>query len=78
VYQRPDGGFSLTALPPSLLIARAYALTQANDIVGLPDWAEDELYDVSATSPLLQATSSQNPAVAEASSSMTASTSRSL
>jgi len=56
VYQRPDGGFSLTALPPSLLIARAYALTQANDIVGLPDWAEDELYDVSATSPLLQAT----------------------
>jgi hypothetical protein len=52
IYQRPDGGFSLTALPASLLIARAYALTIADDIVGLPDWAENEMYDVSATSSL--------------------------
>ena len=55
VYQRPDGGFSLTALPASHLIGRAYAL-KFDDIVGLPDWAKTELYDVSATSSLSQAT----------------------
>jgi uncharacterized protein (TIGR03435 family) len=57
VYQRPDGGFSLTALPASHLIIRAYALTFADDVVGLPEWAKTELYDVSATSSLARATS---------------------
>jgi uncharacterized protein (TIGR03435 family) len=56
VYQRSDGGFSLTALPASHLLGRAYALTFADDIVGLPDWAKTELYDVSATSSLSRAT----------------------
>lgn len=56
VYQRPDGGFSLTALPASHLIGRAYALKFPDDIVGLPDWAKTEMYDVSATSSLSRAT----------------------
>jgi hypothetical protein len=34
----------------------AYALTLADDVVGLPDWAENEMYDVSATSSLARAT----------------------
>jgi uncharacterized protein (TIGR03435 family) len=56
VYQRPDGGFSLTALPASHLIGRAYGLKFPDDIVGLPDWAKTELFDVSATSSLSRAT----------------------
>ena len=56
VYQRPDGGFSLTNLPASHLIARAYALASSDDMVGLPTWAKTEPYDVSATSSLSRAT----------------------
>jgi len=59
VYQRPDGGFSLTALPASHLIIRAYALDFGDDIVGLPEWAKSERYDVSATSSLSQATTDE-------------------
>lgn len=46
----------MTALPASHLIIRAYALVFGDDIVGLPDWAKTELYDISATSSLSQAT----------------------
>jgi uncharacterized protein (TIGR03435 family) len=56
VYQRPDGGFSLTNHPASALVARAYGLKSSEDIVGLPTWAQTDLYDVSATSSLSRAT----------------------
>ena len=56
VYQRPDGGFSFTNLPASHLLVRAYALNSVDDLVGLPTWATTDMYDVSATSSLLRAT----------------------
>jgi len=63
VYQRPDGGFSLTALAASHLIGRAYELRFPDDVVGLPDWAKTELYDVSATSSLSRATADERLAM---------------
>jgi len=56
VIQRPDGGFTQTFVPIGSLIARAYSAGVPADIVGLPDWARREYYDVSATSTLTKAT----------------------
>jgi uncharacterized protein (TIGR03435 family) len=63
VYQRPDGGFSLTNLPASHLIVRAYGLNSVDDVVGLPDWARTDMYDVSATASLSRATSDERLAM---------------
>jgi len=63
VYQRPDGGFSLTALAASHLIGRAYELRFPDDVVGLPDWAKTGLYDVIATSSLSRATADERLAM---------------
>ncbi|HKE83697.1 MAG TPA: TIGR03435 family protein [Vicinamibacterales bacterium] len=54
--QRPDGGFTMTFVPIMTLIARAYPPHIPIDMVGLPDWARLEYYDVSATSTLAKAT----------------------
>ena len=51
--QRPDGGFTLKNVPLRTLIARAYP--GMDEIVGLPEWATTERYDVSATSTLTTA-----------------------
>jgi uncharacterized protein (TIGR03435 family) len=56
VIQRPDGGFTQTRVPIATLIARAYPVAVPIDMVGLPEWARREYYDVSATSPLTKAT----------------------
>jgi uncharacterized protein (TIGR03435 family) len=51
--ERPDGGFTLLNVPMMTLVARAQFPTIAPiDMVGLPEWARTERYDVSATSPL--------------------------
>src|SRR5215208_4086063 len=47
--QRPDGGFTLTNIPVSVLVSRAYP---GIDVTGLPDWARSDRYDVSAISSL--------------------------
>src|SRR5262245_10303897 len=51
--ERPDGGFTLLNVPIMTLIGRAQvpAIVPV-DMVGLPDWAQREAYDVSAKSPL--------------------------
>ena len=56
VIQRPDGGFTQARVPISALIARAYPGGAPAEMVGLPDWATREYYDVSATSTLEKAT----------------------
>jgi uncharacterized protein (TIGR03435 family) len=48
--QRPEGGFTYLNVPVGTLISRAYAPAVPADMVGLPDWAMRERYDVSATS----------------------------
>lgn len=51
--ERPDGGFTLLNVPMMTLVARAqFPLIAPVDMVGLPEWARSERYDVSATSPL--------------------------
>ena len=54
--ERPDGGLRMTGVPVSVLIARAYPPAVPIDMVGLPDWARTERYDVIATSTLSTAT----------------------
>jgi len=51
--ERPDGGFTLISVPMMTLVGRAQFPANAPiDMVGLPEWARSERYDVSATSPL--------------------------
>ncbi|HVG55512.1 MAG TPA: TIGR03435 family protein [Vicinamibacterales bacterium] len=51
--ERPDGGFTLLNAPIMTLIGRAqFPAIVPVDMVGLPEWAQREAYDVSATSPL--------------------------
>lgn len=51
--ERPDGGFTLLNVPMMTLIGRAQFPSIAPvDMVGLPEWAQRERYDVSAKSPL--------------------------
>jgi uncharacterized protein (TIGR03435 family) len=46
--ERPGGGFALSQGTIAVLIGLAYAMN-SQDIVGLPDWATSEAYDVTAT-----------------------------
>jgi uncharacterized protein (TIGR03435 family) len=66
VIQRPDGGFTQTRVPISVLIARAYPSGAPAEMVGLPDWATREYYDVSATSTLAKATAEDRIAMLRA------------
>jgi uncharacterized protein (TIGR03435 family) len=61
--ERPDGGFTLYRVPIGTLISRAYPPAVPIDMVGLPDWAMRERYDVSATSSLSAATPDQQQAM---------------
>jgi uncharacterized protein (TIGR03435 family) len=54
--ERPDGGLRMISVPVSVLIARAYPPAVPIEMVGLPDWARTERYDVIATSTLSSAT----------------------
>ena len=53
---RPDGGFTATRVPVASLIAQAYPPHAPIDIVGLPGWAREQSFDVSATASLTGAT----------------------
>ena len=62
--ERPDGGFTLVNVPMMTLVGRAqFPGIAPIDMVGLPDWARNERYDVSATSPLGHAATPQERAV---------------
>jgi uncharacterized protein (TIGR03435 family) len=52
---RPDGGFTRTNWYTSTLISEAFPPTHRDDIVGLPEWARTEGYDIKATSTLSRA-----------------------
>ena len=54
--RRPDGGFTITNVVAGTLISRAYPPAIPREIVGLPEWAMTEKYDVNATSSLAVAT----------------------
>ena len=54
--ERPDGGFRTINIAVSTLIARAYPPAIPIEMIGLPGWAGNERYDVSATSTLGKAT----------------------
>jgi uncharacterized protein (TIGR03435 family) len=63
---RPDGGFTWTSVTVMMLIARAYPIDIPADIVGLPEWARREYYNVSATSTLSKATPADRTAMLRA------------
>ena len=56
----------MTNVPLTTLIARAYRGLRPADMVGLPEWARNERYDVSATSTLRQATADDRVAMMRA------------
>jgi uncharacterized protein (TIGR03435 family) len=66
--ERPDGGFTLLNIPIMTLVGRAqFPAIPPVDMVGLPEWARSERYDVSATSPLgRQATPEERAAMLRA------------
>jgi len=64
--ERPDGGFRMLNVPLGMLISAAYPPAVPVDIVGLPDWAMRERYDVVATSPLQNATPDERIAMLRA------------
>jgi uncharacterized protein (TIGR03435 family) len=64
--QRPDGGFSMQRVAIGTLVSRAYPPAVPIDMVGLPEWAMREQYDVSATSSLSSATPDQQQAMLRA------------
>jgi len=61
--QRPDGGFTIINQPIRPLIARAYP---GQEIVGLPDWATREHFDIRTTSTLTTASSEDRVAMLRA------------
>ena len=64
--QRPDGGFTMVNIPTGTLISRAYPPAVPIDMVGLPEWAMSERYDVSATSSLSSPTPDERTAMLRA------------
>ena len=63
---RPDGGVTMTAQPVGAIINRAYQSAVARPLVGLPNWATSDAWDVAATSMLAQATPEQLQAMLRA------------
>jgi uncharacterized protein (TIGR03435 family) len=64
--ERPDGGLTLLNVPIRTLISRGYPDLAPIDMVGLPNWAISERFDVRATSPLSTATPEQRAAMMRA------------
>jgi uncharacterized protein (TIGR03435 family) len=62
---RPDGGFTMIHVPIGTLIGRAYR-SAPGEMVGLPDWAMREYYDVKTTSSLTTATADDRAAMIRA------------
>ena len=54
---QPNGGLVRTNTPVSTLVGEAYPeVTEGTPVIGLPDWAKTERYDIRATSLLSHAT----------------------
>jgi uncharacterized protein (TIGR03435 family) len=66
VSDRPDGGITATNIFVGTLIARAYPPATPGEIVGLPDWAKSERYDVMTTSSLSRPTPDDRTAMLRA------------
>lgn len=62
--ERPDGGFRVVNVAVMSLISRAYPPAAPIDMIGLPDWARTERYDVSATSTLAIANATPDARIA--------------
>ena len=56
IATRPDGGLTVSGLPVSELILGAYVSDALPEVVGLPEWASRDRYEVSATASLSAAT----------------------
>jgi uncharacterized protein (TIGR03435 family) len=64
--ERPDGGLRMTRVPAMSLIARAYPPAIPNQMIGLPQWAKTEYYDVVAAASLPHATPADRAAMLRA------------
>jgi uncharacterized protein (TIGR03435 family) len=64
-HERPDGGFTLEKGTIAVLVGQAYGLL-ARDVVGLPEWATGEAYDVVATASRPAATMDDRRAMKQA------------
>jgi uncharacterized protein (TIGR03435 family) len=63
---RPDGGLTMTRVPVMLMLAIAYQPMPTADMVGLPDWASREFYDVTATASVANPTQEDRQAMVRA------------
>ena len=63
---RPDGGLTWSRVPVALLIGLAHRPISAADMVGLPDWASREYFDITATASLSNPTSEDRLAMIRA------------
>ena len=63
---RPDGGVTAINVPVTTLLARAYPPIIPFDMIGLPDWASSDRYDVSAIGSLTRATPDEQAAMMRA------------
>lgn len=55
--QRPNGSLTMSRVPVMMILSLAYQPLNPADMIGLPDWASRDFYDISATASL------QNPSV---------------
>jgi uncharacterized protein (TIGR03435 family) len=49
---RPDGSLTMSRVPVALVLSLAYQPMSTADMVGLPDWASREYFDITATASL--------------------------
>jgi uncharacterized protein (TIGR03435 family) len=63
--ERPGGGYLLTKGSIATLISQAYAISSV-DVVGLPAWARNEAYDITATASLTRPTREERSALKQA------------
>jgi uncharacterized protein (TIGR03435 family) len=64
--QRPDGGLIMSRVPIALILAFAFQPIPTADMVGLPDWARREVYDITATASLANPTLADRTAMLRA------------
>ena len=64
--QRLNGGLTMTRVPAAMIITLAYPPIGTADMVGLPDWASREYYEVSATASLANPTPEDRSAMIRA------------
>ena len=64
--QRPDGGLTMSRVPVAMILSVAYQPMSTADMVGLPEWATRDYYDISATSSLTNPTPEQRTAMVRA------------